>query len=104
MTNNQSDRPRRGLAIASVVVGATATLMLVGFWILGGASGGQGLSSGVVVAVFFYYASVVVGAISILLGIAAAILSRPRLYGIVGIVLGLVPVIAVAVSFSSQAG
>ena len=103
-TTSASNTSRRGLAIASIVVGAVATLMIIGFWLIGGAADGQGLSSAAVLAVVFFYASVVVGAIAVLLGIAAVIFARPRLYGAVGIILGLVPVIVVAVSPSIQAG
>src|SRR4051812_24654600 len=75
---------RRGLAIASIVVGALATVMIIGFWLIGGAADGQGLSSAAVLAVALFYASVVVGGIAVLLGIAAVILARPRLLGVVG--------------------
>ncbi|MGO2049746.1 MAG: hypothetical protein ACTH2E_04715 [Microbacterium sp.] len=102
--SSSSSKPRRGLAISSIVAGAVATLMIIGFWLIGGASDGQGLSNATVIAVLFFYASVVVGAIAVLLGVAAIIFSRPRLFGVLGIVLGLVPIVVVAVSTSIQAG
>lgn len=95
---------RRGLAISSIIVGAIATLMIIAFWIIGGATEGQGLSNASIAAVVFYYASIPVGAIAVLLGIVAVILARPRVYGIVGIILGLVPIVAVIVSTATQAG
>lgn len=103
-TNSALSNSRRGLAIAAIAVGAVATLMIIGFWLIGGASDGQGLSNAVVLAVVFYYASVVVGGAAVLLGIAAAIFARPRWFGVIGIVLGLVPIIAVVVYPSIQAG
>lgn len=95
---------RRALGIASVVVGAVATVMILIFWLVGGAADGQGLSNAAILAVLSFYASVVVGAIAILLGAAAIFLAQPRFLGIIGIVLGLVPVIAVAASLAAQAG
>jgi hypothetical protein len=103
-TTSAPANSRRGLAIASIIVGAVATLMIIAFWLIGGASDGQGLSSAAVLAVVFFYASSVVGAVAVLLGIAAVILARPRLDGAIGIILGLVPIIALAVSPSIQAG
>lgn len=78
--------------------------MILGFWIIGNASDGQGLSSGAVLAVLFFYASVIVGAIAVLLGIAAVIVSRLRLFGVIAIILGAVPVVAVVVTLAVQAG
>lgn len=103
MTNTAPSSSRRGLATASIVVGAVATLMIIGYWTIGGATDGQGLSTGSVLAVFFFYASVVVGIVAIVLGIVAALRSRPRYLGIVGIILGLVPAVAVAVATAAQA-
>lgn len=104
ITNPARNSSRRGLAVTSIVVGAVATVMIIGFWLIGGASDGQGLSNAAVLAVVFFYASVVVGAVAVILGIAAFIVARPRLYGAIGIILGLVPVIAVLVSLSVQGG
>lgn len=97
-------RSRRGLGIASLVVGAVATLMIIAFWVVGAAVDGQGLSGGAVLAVLFFYASVVVGAVAVLLGIVAMVVARPRVYGALGAILGLVPVIVVLVSTAVQAG
>jgi len=91
---------RRGLAISSIIVGALATLMMIAFWIIGGATEGQGLSNAGITAVVFYYASLPVGAVAVLLGIAAIILARPKAYGVLGIIFGLVPVVAVVATFS----
>ncbi|WP_420113439.1 hypothetical protein [Pseudactinotalea sp.] len=91
---------RRGLAIASIIVGAVATLMIIAFWIIGGATGGQGLSDASIAAVVFYYASLPVGVVAVLLGIAAVIVARLRVYGVLGVVLGLVPIVAVVATFS----
>lgn len=104
MTTTSAPSTRRVLAIASIVVGAVATLMIIGFWLIGGASDGQGLSNAAILAVVFFYTSIVVGALAVLLGIAAVIFARPRLFGVIGIILGLVPIIVVAVSPSIQAG
>ena len=98
MTTNSPSSSRRGLAISSVVAGALATVMIVAFWLIAGGSDGQGLSTGSVLAVLFFYAAPVIGAIAVLLGIVAAIISRSKLLAIVGIVLGAVPIVAVLVS------
>lgn len=95
---------RRGLAIASIIVGAIATLMIIAFWIIGGATEGQGLSNASIAAVVFYYASLPVGAVAVLLGIAAVIVARPRAYGVLGIILGVVPIVAVIVATLTQGG
>ena len=34
--SSSSSKPRRGLAISSIVAGAVATLMIIGFWLIGG--------------------------------------------------------------------
>lgn len=95
---------RRGLAIVATVVGALATVMIVGFWLIGGTADGQGLSSAAVVAVVLFYASAAVGIAAVFLGIAAVTLARPRRSGVISICLGLVPIIVVAVATSIQAG
>ena len=99
-TTSAPTAARRGLAIASLVVGVVATLMIIGFWLIGGAS--DGLSTAAILAVVSFYASVVVGAAAVLLGIAAMIFARPRIFGAIGIILGLVPIIVVTVSTSLQ--
>ena len=99
MTTTSPSTPRRGLAITAVVLGAVACLMLLGYWLIAGATDGGGLTNGTLLAIVLYYASPVIGGIAVLLGVAAAILSRPRLFGIVGIILGAVPIIVVAMSF-----
>lgn len=104
MTTNAPSSSRRGLAITSVVLGAVATLMILGFWIIGSALDGQGLSNGAVLAVLSFYASVVVGAAAVLVGIAAVIVSRPRILGIVGFILGAVPVVGFFVTMAAQSG
>lgn len=103
MTTDSTPRPsRRGLAIASIVIGAVAALMIAGFWLSGGGSDGQGLTNAVVLAVLSFYASVVVGAVAVLLGIAAVVVARPRFLGILAIALGLIPIVVVAASFTTQ--
>lgn len=87
-----------------MLVGAVATLMIIGFWAVGGAADGQGLSTATVFAIVSFYASIVVGAVAVMLGIAALVFARPRLFGVIAIVLGLIPVIAVAASLSAHAG
>lgn len=99
MTTNSPTAPRRGLAISSVITGALATMMIIAFWIIAG--GAEGLSTGVVLAVVFYYAAPIVGAIAVLLGIVAAIISRSKLLAIVGIALGVIPIVAVLVAQGS---
>jgi len=95
---------RRGLAITSIIVGALATLMIIAFWIIGGATEGQGLSNASIAAVVFYYASLPVGAVAVLFGIAAVIVARPKAYGVLGIILGVVPIVAVIVATLTQGG
>ncbi|MFY9714951.1 MAG: hypothetical protein WAK00_15900 [Microbacterium sp.] len=103
MTTTSPSSTRRGLAITSLVLGAVASLMILGYWLIGGSSD-QGLTNAVVLAVLFFYASVIVGAVAVILGIAAVIFSRPRLFGAIAIVLGAVPVVAVLVALAAQAG
>lgn len=104
MSTHAPRNTRRGLAIASIAVGGIATLMIIGFWLIGAASDGQGLSSAAVLAVLLYYGSAVVGVVGVLLGIAAIVFSRPRLFGVVGAVLGAVPLVVIAVAPSLAAG
>ena len=73
-------------------MGAIATLMILGFQLIAAGADGQGLSNAVVIAVVLFYGSVAIGAVAALLGIAAAIFARPRLLGVVAIVLGVIPV------------
>lgn len=103
MTPNAPSSSRRGLAITSVVLGAVATLMILGYWLIGGASD-QGLTSAALLAVVFFYASVVVGAVAIVLGIAAVIASRPRVFGAIAIILGAVPIVWFFVAMAAQSG
>ncbi|MCS3842079.1 hypothetical protein [Microbacterium sp. AK031] len=103
MTDPAPHSSRRGLAITSIVVGAVATLMIIAFWTVGRAVDGQGLTDAAVLVVISFYASVIVGAVAVLLGIAAVVLSRPRLLGVIAIVLGLFPIVAVAVSLATLA-
>lgn len=98
MTTNSPSSSRRGLAISSVVTGALAAVLIIAFWLIAGGSDGQGLSTGSVLAVLFFYAAPVVGAIAVLLGIVGAIISRSKLLAIVGIALGAVPIVTVLVS------
>ena len=98
MTTNSPSGSRRGVAIGSVIAGALAAVMIIAFWPIAGGSDGQGLSTGSVLAVLFFYAAPVVGAIAVLLGIIAAIISRSKLLAVVGIVLGVVPIVVVFVS------
>jgi hypothetical protein len=108
MTNSPADSraaavsTRRGLGITAVIMGAIATLMIVGFQVIAAGADGQGLSNAVVIAVVLFYGSVAIGAVAALLGIAAAIFARPRLLGVVAIVLGVIPVVVVTVSPSLQ--
>lgn len=98
MTTNSPRGSRRGVAIGSVIAGALATVMIIAFWLIAGGSDDQGLSTGSVLAVLFFYAAPVVGAIAVLLGIVAAIISRSKLLAVVGIVLGVAPIVVVLVS------
>lgn len=104
MSTHTPQNTRRGLAVASIVVGALGALMIIGFWLIGAASDGQGLSNGVVVAVLLFYGSVAVGVAAILLGIAAIALSRPRWLGVIGAVLGAVPLVVIGVAPSFPVG
>lgn len=77
--------------------------MILIAWIAIKATADGGLSSAAIYAVLFYYASAFVGGIAILVGIAAAIFARPRILGIIGIVFGAVPIVAVAAAFAAGA-
>lgn len=105
-TSPEPTRPRLGLAISAIVLGVIAAAMMLGFWLVGSSSDGQGLTTAAVFAVFSYWLSPVIGGVAVLLGVAAIIFSRPRplVLGAIGIILGAVPIVVVAFSASSLAG
>lgn len=89
--------PRRGLAIAALIMGAAATVMFVAALLIGRASDGQGLSNASLLVILFYYVAPVVGLVAIVIGIIGAIRLPSKVLSVVGIVLGAVPVVWIIV-------
>lgn len=100
MTIEPPNNSRRGFAYAALIVGAMATLLLIGAILLGRALESEGLSSGLIV-VLFYYSAPFVGMAAIIIGVIGIITSRSKMLSLIGVMLGALPIILIVLQMIS---